>query len=56
MLIIIDDFNALRNKSNYLEYFFNSIFNKSVSLIITTSESLSTKSFQEFKDRSFQSI
>ena len=55
MLIIIDDFHTLKDKTNYLDYFFNSIFNKNVNLIVSNNEKFSSKMLPDsLKNKSFQ--
>lgn len=51
MLLIIDDFHAIKNRSNYLDYFFNSIYSNRVNLVLTSNEELSGKSIPDFGAR-----
>lgn len=51
MLLIIDDFHAIKDRSNYLDYFFNSIYSNRVSLLLTSNEELSGKSIPDFNGR-----
>jgi|JI6StandDraft_1071083.scaffolds.fasta_scaffold41397_2 hypothetical protein len=54
MLIIIDDFHAIKDRSNYLDYFFNSIYSNKVSLLLTSNEELSGKNIPDFGGRRLQ--